>query len=68
MLKSTGTFPSATCLKNSKREELGYSEGTLGKLFFPLSHDVETFQSFGWPGKPEESQAADDEKNNVRID
>ena len=42
----------AYCLKTSGSENLGYSEGNLGELFFPLSH-VKTFESFGWPGKLE---------------
>ena len=55
-LKATGRIvigPSggyAYCLKRSKSENLGYSEGNLGNLFFPLGNDVETFESFGWPG------------------
>ena len=52
----------AYCFKCSKSENLGYSEGHLGKLFFPLGHDVETFESFGWPAKPEDTQLEDDEK------
>ena len=60
-LKATGRIvigPSgvyAYCFKCSKSENLGYSEGYLGKLFFPLDKDVETFESFGWPGKPQVS-------------
>ena len=46
----------AYCFKCSKSENVGYSEGNLGKLFFPLGNDVETFESFGWPGKPEETR------------
>ena len=45
----------AYCFKSSKSENLGYSEGVLGKLFFPLGNDVETFESFGWPGKPQDN-------------
>ncbi len=58
-LKATGRIvinPSggyAYCLKSSQSEKLGYSEGHLGELFFPLSHNVETFESLGWPGKLE---------------
>ena len=55
----------AYCLKSSKSEKLGYSEGHLGKLFFPLSNDVETFESFGWPGKPDETQSADEQKGDA---
>ena len=51
----------AYCFKSSKSENLGYSEGVLGKLFFPLANDVETFESFGWPGKDEHKQRPDDE-------
>ena len=51
----------AYCFKTSKSENLGHSEGHLGKLFFPLAHDVETFESFGWPGKAEHEQRPDDE-------
>ena len=56
-LKATGRIvigPSgvyAYCFKRSKSENLGYSEGHLGELFFPLGNDIETFESFGWPGK-----------------
>ena len=42
----------AYCFKQSKFENVGHSEGHLGELFFPLGHDVEKFESFGWPGKP----------------
>ena len=47
-LKATGRIvigPSggyAYCFKASKSENLEYSEGYLGELFFPLAHDVET--------------------------
>ena len=66
-LKATGRIvigPSggyAYCFKTSKSENLGYSEGHLGKLFFPLGNDVETFESFGWPGKPERKPDPDGE-------
>ncbi len=66
-LKATGRIvigPSggyAYCFKTSKSENLGYSEGVLGKLFFPLANDVETFESFGWPGKAEHEQRQDEE-------
>ena len=33
----------------------------LGELFFPLGHHVETFESFGWPGKAEQDHRPDDE-------
>ena len=70
-LKATGRIvigPSggyAYCFKSSKLEKLGFSEGHLGKLFFPLGDDVESFESFGWPGKPEKAQLTDDEERNV---
>ena len=66
-LKATGRIvigPSggyAYCFKTSKSENLGYSEGVLGKLFFPLANDVETFESFGWPGKAGDEQRPDKE-------
>ena len=46
----------AYCFKSAKSESMGHSEGVLGELFFPLGDHVETFESFGWPGKPEEEQ------------
>ena len=64
-LKATGRIvigPSggySYCFKTSKSENSGYSEGILGNLFFPLGHNVETFESFGWPGKPEDPEPAD---------
>lgn len=66
-LKATGRIvigPSggyAYCFKTSKSENLGYSEGVLGEMFFPLGNHVETFESFGWPGKPERDQGSDGE-------
>ena len=66
-LKATGRIvigPSggyAYCFKTSKSENLGYSNGVLGQLFFPLANDVETFESFGWPGKAEDEQRPDEE-------
>ena len=66
-LKATGRIvigPSggyAYCFKTSKSENVGYSEGNLGKLFFPLGDHVEKFESFGWPGKQEDTGRADDE-------
>ena len=45
----------AYCFKSPKSENLGYSEGVLGELFFPLGDNVEAFESFGWPGKPEDT-------------
>ncbi len=66
-LKATGRIvigPSggyAYCLKSSESEKLGYTEGHLGQLFFPLGHDVETFESFGWSGKLKRPDIADDE-------
>ena len=68
-LKATGRIvigPSggyAYCFKSSKSEDLGYSEGVLGKLFFPLGKDVETFESFGWPRKQEGKQLEGEENS-----
>ena len=68
-LKATGRIvigPSGGyvyCFKSSKSENLGYSDGVLGELFFPLGKDVETFESFGWPGKQEDNQLEDKEKS-----
>ncbi len=56
------------CFKSSKSENVGYSEGNLGKLFFPFGNDVETFESFGWPGKPEDTERVDDEKYDMRTE
>ena len=70
-LKATGRIvigPSggyAYCFKRQKSENVGYSEGNLGNLFFPLGNDVKTFESFGWPGKPEDTQLEDDEKRDL---
>ena len=70
-LKATGRIvigPSggyAYCFKRSKSENLGYSEGNLGNLFFPLGNDVETFESFGWPGKPEDTRLEENEKRDL---
>ena len=70
-LKATGRIvigPSggyAYCFKRSKSEKLGYSAGNLGKLFFPLGNDVETFESFGWPGKPEDTRLEENEKRDL---
>ena len=70
-LKATGRVvigPSggyAYCFKGSKSENLGHSEGNLGQLFFPLGNDVETFESFGWPGKPEDTWLDEDEKRDL---
>ena len=67
-LKATGRIvinPSggyAYCFKSSKSEKMGYCEGHLGELFFPLSNHVETFESLGWPGKTEDAKLPDDEK------
>ena len=49
VITSSGVY--TYCFKSSKSEHIGSSEGHLGKLFFPLGHDVETFESFGWPPK-----------------
>ena len=35
------------------------------ELFFPLGNDVETFESFGWPGKPEGTPFEEDDKPDV---
>ena len=73
-LKATGRIvigPSggyAYCFKTSKSENVGYSEGNLGKLFFPLGDHVEKFESFGWPGKQEHTGGADDEKCDAQTD
>lgn len=67
-LKATGRIviaPSgvyAYCFKSSKSEQVGHGEGHLGKMFFPLGSDVETFESFGWPGKQDNKQLQDKEK------
>ena len=50
----------AYCFKSSTSESMGSSEGVLGKLFFPLGDNVETFESFGWPGKAEQEQGSDE--------
>ena len=70
-LKATGRIvigPSggyAYCFKSSKSENLGYSEGVLGELFFPLGKDVETFESFGWPRKPQDTRPGDEETHDL---
>ena len=67
-LKATGRIvigPSggyAYCFKCSNSESVGYSEGHLGKLFFPLGDDVEIFESYGWPGKAGHERCSEDEK------
>lgn len=56
-LKATGRIvvaPSgayAYFFKRSGTEQVGHGEGELGKIFFPLGSQVETFESFGWPPK-----------------
>ena len=66
-LKATGRIvigPSGGytyCFKSSKSENVGYREGVLGELFFPLGNHVETFESFGWPGKPKAPPSADEQ-------
>lgn len=70
-LKATGRIvigPSggyAYCFKRPKSEQLGYSEGNLGMLFFPLGNAIETFESFGWPAKPDEAAVEENEKRGV---
>ena len=67
-LKATGRIvigPSggyAYCFKTSKNETLGGSEGHLGELFFPLAHHIETFESYGWPGKQHSTSLEDEGK------
>ena len=67
-LKATGRIvitPSgvyAYCFKSSKSRQIGYSEGHLGMMFFPLGSHVETFESFGWPGKQNYKQQPEDEE------
>ena len=51
----------AYCFKCSTSESMGHSEGVLGKLFFPLGDHVETFESFGWPGKAKLDERGDEE-------
>ena len=66
-LKATGRIvigPSGGytyCLKSSMSESLGWSEGSLGKLFFPIGYAVDTFESFGWPRTPDEERSVDGE-------
>ena len=55
----------AYCFKASRSEKLGYSEGILGELFFPLGDAVETFESFGWPAKPDETAVEEGETRGV---
>ena len=68
-LKATGRIvigPSgayAYCFKRSKAENVWYSEGHLGELLFPLGHDVEKFESYGWPGKAGHEKRSEDEKS-----
>ena len=68
VLKATGRIviaPSgmcAYCFKSSKSEQIGHRKGPLGEMFFPLGNDVETFESFGWPGKQENERLEDKEK------
>ena len=67
-LKATGRVvigPSggyAYCFRSSKSENVGYSEGNLGELFFPLGDHVRKFESFGWPGKQEDERSVGDEE------
>ena len=58
----------AYCFKSATSESTGSSEGVLGKLFFPLGDHVETFESFGWPGKSDDAGCVDDEKRVVQTD
>ena len=68
-LKATGRIvigPSgayAYCFKRSKAENVWYSEGHFGELLFPLGHDVEKFESYGWPGKAGHEKRSEDEKS-----
>ena len=55
----------AYCFKASRSERLGYREGVLGELFFPLGDAVETFGSFGWPAKPDETAVEEGETQGV---
>ena len=41
----------AYCLQLTGRETSGYGGEEWGPMFFPMGHDVETFETFGWPGK-----------------
>ena len=67
-LKATGRIviaPSgvcAYCFKSSKSELTGHMEGHQGEIFFPLGNHVETFESFGWPGKQNDKQLEDKKK------
>ena len=45
----TGVY--AYSLKRSGKKVVGHAKGDLGKIFFPLSSEVETFESFGWRQK-----------------
>ena len=55
----------AYCFKSATSESTGSSEGVLGKLFFPLGDHVETFESFGWPGKAEQGRDAGEGKSEL---
>ncbi len=63
-LKATGRIvigPSgvyAYCFRTSRSEQVEHCDGIVGMLAFPLGAHVEAFESYGWPGKPE----------NVRVD
>ena len=56
-LKATGRIviaPSgayAYCLQLPDKETSGYGGMEWGTKFFPMGDDVETFETFGWPGK-----------------
>ncbi len=41
----------AYCLQLSGKEHLGSGGEGWGTKFFPMGDDVETFETFGWPGK-----------------
>lgn len=56
-LKATGRIvvsPSgayAYCLQLTSRETSGWGGEKWGPLFFPMGDDIESFETFGWPGK-----------------
>ena len=49
VITSSGSYSYRFTLPDT--EAFGSGEVALGVMFFPMDHDVEVFERFGWPGK-----------------
>ena len=65
VLAPSGVY--AYCLKRTRHRRMGYGEGPLGRVFFPMGSELEEWDSLGWRAK-EDARAGEHGTTGVERD